>query len=149
MRPRNESAGRNARPNSCFVEEHSRRNYPISWAVSNYLHEARRIAKPMVRCQECGADLPASAKFCPACGTQVGLKKETLQVNSERLVEKFNEVARDANVKRVTVKDDRGKVLFSVPLTWGAVSCRDLGISPVACSVGSHRGYSYQMYNRS
>lgn len=91
----------------------------------------------MVSCQECRAELPASSKFCPACGTQVGLKKETFQVNSERLVEKFKEVARDANVKRVTVKDDKGKVLFSVPLTWGAAGAvATLALAPWLAALG-------------
>ena len=91
----------------------------------------------MVRCQECGVDLPASSKFCPACGTQVGLKKETFQVSSEKLVERFKEIVKDANVKRVTVKDDKGKVLFSVPLSWGAAGAvATLALAPWLAALG-------------
>ena len=91
----------------------------------------------MTKCLECGTELPVNSKFCPSCGTQVGLKKETFQVNSERLVEKFKEVARDANVKRVTVKDDKGKVLFSVPLTWGAAGAvATLALAPWLAALG-------------
>ena len=95
----------------------------------------------MTKCLECGTELPANSKFCPACGTQVGLKRETFQVNSERLVEKFKEVARDANVKRVTVKDDKGKVLFSVPLTWGAAGAvATLALAPWLAALGAIAG---------
>lgn len=91
----------------------------------------------MAKCLECGTDLLANSRFCPACGTQVGLKKETFQVSSERLVEKFKEVVKDANVKRVTVKDDKGKVLFSVPLSWGAAGAvATLALAPWLAALG-------------
>jgi hypothetical protein len=30
------------------------------------------------------------------------------------------EILNDAKVKRVVIKDDKGKVLLSIPVTWGA-----------------------------
>jgi hypothetical protein len=73
-----------------------------------------------VKCLDCGAELASNAKFCSACGAQVGLRKEVFQVSGEKLVEKFKEIAKDANVKRIVVKNEAGKTVLSVPATWGA-----------------------------
>ncbi len=91
----------------------------------------------MAKCRDCGAELPANAKFCLSCGTQVGLKKETFQVSSEKLVEKFKEVVKDARVKRVIIKDDMGKILLSIPLTWGATGAvAMLALAPWLAAIG-------------
>src|SRR6185503_21173608 len=74
----------------------------------------------MQKCTECGSDLPEQAKFCMNCGNQVGMKKEVHQVSAEGLVGKVKEIVKDANVKRIVVKDEKGKVLLSIPVTWGA-----------------------------
>ena len=91
----------------------------------------------MAKCRDCGTELPANAKFCLSCGTQVGLKKETFQVSSEKLVEKFKEVVKDARVKRVIIKDDMGKTLLSIPLTWGATGAvAMLALAPWLAAIG-------------
>ena len=72
------------------------------------------------KCNECGADLPEQAKFCLNCGTQIGTKKDVYQVSADGLVGKVKEIVKDADVKRIVVKDDKGKVLLSIPVTWGA-----------------------------
>jgi len=72
------------------------------------------------KCTDCGADTPEQAKFCPNCGTQIGTKKDVYQVSADSLVGKIKEILKDANVKRIVVKDDKGKVLLSIPVTWGA-----------------------------
>lgn len=74
----------------------------------------------MAKCNECETDLPAQAKFCLNCGAQIGMKKDVYQVSAEGLVGKVKEIIRDANVKRIIVKDEKGKVLLSIPVTWGA-----------------------------
>lgn len=74
----------------------------------------------MTKCNECGTDLPAQARFCLNCGAQIGMKKDVYQVSAEGLVGKVKEIIRDANVKRIIVKDEKGKVLLSIPVTWGA-----------------------------
>ena len=90
-----------------------------------------------MKCIECGAELAPGAKFCHACGTQVGLKKDTFQVSAEKLVEKFREVTKDASVKRVIVKDDKGKVLLSIPVTWGAAGAlATLALAPWLAALG-------------
>ena len=74
----------------------------------------------MANCIECGADMPAEAKFCSSCGAQAGMKKDVYQVSAEGLVGKVKEVINDARVKRIIIKDDKGKVLLSIPVTWSA-----------------------------
>jgi hypothetical protein len=90
-----------------------------------------------MKCIECGAELSSGAKFCYACGTQVGLKKDVFQVSAEKLVEKFREVTKDSSVKRVIIKDDKGKVLLSIPVTWGAAGAlATLALAPWLAAIG-------------
>jgi len=74
----------------------------------------------MVKCAECGIELQQDARFCPNCGTQAGLKKDVYDVSAGGLVGKVKEILQDAKVKRIVVKDQKGKVLLSIPVTWGA-----------------------------
>ena len=74
----------------------------------------------MGKCGECAIELPQDARFCPSCGTQVGLKKDVYDVSAGSLVGKVKEILRDAKVKRIIVKDEKGKLLLSIPVTWGA-----------------------------
>ena len=73
----------------------------------------------MVKCAECRMELAQGAKFCPNCGMQVGLKKDVYNVSAGGLVGKVKEIVRDARVKRIIVKDEKGKLLLSIPVTWG------------------------------
>lgn len=91
----------------------------------------------MAKCSECSADLPADAKFCPRCGAQVGLKKDVYQVSAEGLAGKVKEVINDARVKRIIIKDDKGKVLLSIPVTWGAAgTVAVLALAPWLAAIG-------------
>jgi len=47
-------------------------------------------------------------------------KKDIFQVSSEKLVSKVREIVQDANVKKIIIKDQKGKVLLTIPVTWGA-----------------------------
>jgi len=91
----------------------------------------------MLRCTECGAELGANSRFCSSCGTQVGLKKEVFQVSPEKLVEKFKEISKDANVRRIVVKNESGKTILSVPVTWGAAGAvATLALAPWLAALG-------------
>jgi hypothetical protein len=90
-----------------------------------------------MKCAECGADLATNAKFCSSCGAQVGLKKDVYQVSAEKLAEKFKEVAKDASVKRIVVKNESGKTILSVPVTWGAAGAvATLALAPWLAAIG-------------
>jgi hypothetical protein len=43
-------------------------------------------------------------------------------VSGDGLIRKVKEILNDAKVKRVVIKDDQGKVLLSIPVTWGSAS---------------------------
>ena len=91
----------------------------------------------MLRCTECGAELAANSRFCSSCGAQVGLKKEVFQVSPEKLVEKFKEISKDASVKRIVVKNESGKTILSVPVTWGAAGAvATLALAPWLAALG-------------
>ncbi|TMI25837.1 DUF4342 domain-containing protein [Candidatus Bathyarchaeota archaeon] len=110
----------------------------IVYTVPNYPANAPPCSVTrMVKCLECRTELPAGAKFCFSCGAQVGIKKEVFQVSSEKLFEKFKELTRDATVKRVIIKDDQGKVVLSIPLTWGAAGAvATLALAPWLAALG-------------
>lgn len=91
----------------------------------------------MAKCSECAVDLPSDANFCPRCGAQAGLKKEVYQVSADGLVGKVKEVINDAKVKRIIIKDDKGKVLLSIPVTWGAAgTVAVLAFAPWLAAIG-------------
>lgn len=91
----------------------------------------------MTKCVECGNELAANARFCSSCGAQAGLKKEVFQVSPEKLVEKFKEISKDASVKRIVVKNESGKTILSVPVTWGAAGAvATLALAPWLAALG-------------
>ncbi|HEX4919224.1 MAG TPA: DUF4342 domain-containing protein [Candidatus Bathyarchaeia archaeon] len=91
----------------------------------------------MAKCVECGKELTPEAKFCASCGTQVGVEKQVFHVTPDNLVEKFKELAKDASVKRIVVKNESGQTVLSVPATWGAVGAvATLALSPWLAALG-------------
>ena len=90
-----------------------------------------------MKCAECGSELSPDARFCSKCGAQVGVRKEVYQVSAEKLVEKFKEVAKDASVKRIVVKNEAGRTVLSVPVTWGAAGAvATLALAPWLAALG-------------
>ena len=53
----------------------------------------------MANCKDCKLDLPDDAKFCPNCGTQVGVDKDIYHVSGDGLIGKVKEILNDAKVK--------------------------------------------------
>jgi CBS domain-containing protein len=91
----------------------------------------------MARCNECGTDLPKEARFCLNCGAAIGMKKDVYHVTAEGLVGKVKEIVKDAKVKRIVVKDEKGKVLLSIPVTWGAAGAVvTLALAPWLAALG-------------
>ena len=46
---------------------------------------------------------------------------EEFRVSGEAVVSKVKELVREGNVRRITIKNDEGKVLIEIPLTIGVV----------------------------
>jgi hypothetical protein len=90
------------------------------------------------RCNECKAELSAESKFCQNCGVQTGFRKDIYDdVTADRLVSKVKDIIQDAKVKRVIVKDNRGKMLVSFPVTWGtAGAIATVALAPWLAALG-------------
>jgi len=48
-------------------------------------------------------------------------KKEEFKVSGEDLVKKIKEIIKEGNVRKIIVKNDEGKTLIELPLTFGVV----------------------------
>jgi hypothetical protein len=49
------------------------------------------------------------------------VRTEELQVSGESLVAKVKELVHEGNIRRITIKNEEGKVLVEFPLTLGVV----------------------------
>jgi len=61
-------------------------------------------------------------------------RTEEFQVSGEKLVAKLNELLRQGNIRRITIKNDEGKTLIEIPLTIGVVGAVLL---PVWAAIGA------------
>lgn len=60
--------------------------------------------------------------------------EETFHVTGEKLLAKVKELIKEGNVRRIIIKDKKGKVLIEFPLTFGVVGAV---IAPVLAAVGA------------
>ena len=73
-------------------------------------------------CKKCGAQLPNDANYCLHCGTSVKeIKAEELKVSADDLVKTVKQLLHEGNVRRIIVKDEKGKTLLDIPVTIGVV----------------------------
>lgn len=49
------------------------------------------------------------------------VRTEEFKINSDALMAKLNELLREANIRRILLKNDKGEILFELPLTVGVV----------------------------
>lgn len=105
----------------------------------------------MLKCRDCGTELPAIAKFCLNCGPEVAeTQKDVYQVSAEGLVGKVREIIRDAKVKRVIIKDQKGqRILVYSGYLGSDRSCSNAGSGALACGSRSYRRNSDKLYGRS
>ena len=76
----------------------------------------------MVFCRECGAKLQKDAKFCSFCGTSVKeVIKEEFTIKSDDLIKTVKKLLHEGNVRRIIIKDEKGKLLLEIPVTIGVV----------------------------
>ncbi len=61
-------------------------------------------------------------------------KKEEFKIDGEHLVQKVKELVKQGNVRKITIKDKKGKEIITFPLTVGVVGAL---IAPVLAAVGA------------
>jgi hypothetical protein len=61
-------------------------------------------------------------------------KKETFEVRGEELLKKIKDLINEGNVRRITIKNKKGKTLVVLPLTVGVVGAV---LAPVLAAVGA------------
>lgn len=62
------------------------------------------------------------------------VKKESFSVSGENLVKKIKELLQEGNIRKITIKDKKGKEIMTFPLTIGVVGTV---IAPVLAAVGA------------
>ena len=62
------------------------------------------------------------------------VKKEEFKVSGEEVVQKVKELIKKGNARKIIIKNDKGKVVMEIPLTFGAVGAILL---PVLAAVGA------------
>jgi len=76
----------------------------------------------MVYCKKCRAELPKNANYCSSCGASVKeLRKEEFDISSDDLVKTVKKLIHEGNVRRIIIKDEKGKLLFEIPVTIGVI----------------------------
>jgi CBS domain-containing protein len=61
-------------------------------------------------------------------------KKETFKVSGDELLAKVKELIKEGNIRRLIIKDSKGKVLVEFPLTIGVVFTV---LAPVLAAIGA------------
>lgn len=61
-------------------------------------------------------------------------KTESFRIQGEQLLKKVNDLIKEGNVRRITIKDKNGKNIVVLPLTLGVVGA---AIAPVLAGVGA------------
>jgi len=66
--------------------------------------------------------------------TDEKVRTEEFRVNGDKLVSKIKEVVHEGNIRRVIIKNDDGKVLIDIPLTFGVVGAL---VAPQLAAIGA------------
>ena len=73
-------------------------------------------------CHRCGIKLVPDANYCSSCGAAVkGVKKEEFTVSSKDLEKTIKKLIHEGNIRRIIIKDEKGKILLEIPATIGVI----------------------------
>jgi hypothetical protein len=63
-----------------------------------------------------------------------GEKKNEFRVSGEDLLRKVKDLIREGNIRRIIIKDEKGKTYLEIPLTFGVVG---VVLAPVLAAIGA------------
>lgn len=66
--------------------------------------------------------------------TEKKIITEEVKVSGEAVVSKVKEILREGNIRRITIRNDSGKTLLEIPLTFGVVGAL---IAPQLAALGA------------
>ncbi len=76
----------------------------------------------MIYCKKCGSKLSEEANYCSSCGSSVKeFRKEEFKVQSDDLVKTVKKLIHEGNIRRIIIKDEKGKLLLEIPVTIGVI----------------------------
>jgi hypothetical protein len=61
-------------------------------------------------------------------------RTEEFKVSGDEVVKKIKELVHEGNIRRIILKNEEGKTLLEIPLTWGVVG---VALIPVWAAVGA------------
>jgi hypothetical protein len=61
-------------------------------------------------------------------------RSEEFQVNGDELIAKIKELVRQGNIRRISVRNEEGRTLIDLPLTWGVVGAL---VAPQLAALGA------------
>ena len=61
-------------------------------------------------------------------------KSETFKVKGEELLKKVQELIKEGNVRKISIKDKKGQTILMIPLTCGVVGAV---LAPILAAVGA------------
>ena len=76
----------------------------------------------MDSCKRCGVQVVKDANYCSNCGASVKeVRTEEFKVSADDLVKTVKKLIHEGNIRRILIKDDKGKTLMDIPATVGVV----------------------------
>jgi hypothetical protein len=65
---------------------------------------------------------------------ETNYRTEEFQINGEEVIAKLKEILHEGNIRRITIKNEEGKSLIDIPLTFGVVGAL---LAPQLAAVGA------------
>jgi hypothetical protein len=66
--------------------------------------------------------------------SETNFRTEEFQINGEEVIAKLKELMREGNIRRITIKNEEGRSLIDIPLTFGLVGVL---LAPQLAAIGA------------
>ena len=66
--------------------------------------------------------------------TEEKVRTEEFKVSGDAIVQKIKELINEGNIRRVMIKNEEGRILIDIPLTWGVVGTL---VAPQLAAIGA------------